>query len=210
MARSVEGRLAYFRAHPPGRVGRCAESVWRALDVPKLGAASASIAAGKVRHAGKLHTGHNPPDGAIVLFTGGSHGYGHAMFAVGGKALSTDPPGHPGGVGLVALNMPEVRWGHHWAGWTTWWGVDLPGAAHGAAVNDHPHVKLANLHYGARNADVKMLQRALHVSPVSGYYGDATDRAVRAHQARQGWHPDAKGHSFVGAQQAHALGLVSS
>jgi hypothetical protein len=211
MARSVEARIEHMRKHPPGRVGRCAETVWKSLDVPPLGAASASIAAGKVRHAGKLHTSHNPPRGAIVLWTGGSHGYGHAALSLGnGRILTTDPPGHAGGVGETSLNMPEVRWGHHYAGWTTWWGRELPGAAQGSPVNDHPHVKLANLHFGARNADVKMLQRALHVSPVSGFYGQATDRAVRAHQARQGWHPDAKGHSFVGAAQARALGLVVS
>jgi hypothetical protein len=208
MARSIEERIAYMKAHPPGRAGQCAATVWHSLGVPPLGAASASIAAGKVRHAGKLHTSHNPPRGAICLWTGGSHGYGHAALSLGGgRLLTTDPPGRSGGVGEVALNMPEVRWGHHWAGWTTWWGVDLPGAARGAAVNDHPHVSLSHLHFGARHADVKALQRALHVSPVSGFYGQATDRAVRAHQARMGWHPDPKGHSFVGRAQARALGL---
>jgi hypothetical protein len=212
MARSVEDRIAFMRRNPPHRVGLCARTVWLSLDVPPLGAASASVAAGKVRHAGKMHTSHNPPRGAVVLWTGGSHGYGHAALALGnGKILTTDPPGHPGGVGETALSMPEIRWGLVWSGWTTWWGVDLPGAVNVAAAahDDHPSVVLANLHYGARNADVKALQRALRVSPVSGYYGNATDAAVRADQRRRGMHPDDKGHSFVGAVQARGLGLVA-
>jgi hypothetical protein len=210
--RSVEARIAYMKAHPPGRVGRCAETVWKSLNVPPIGAASAAIAVGKVRAAGKLHTSHNPPRGAIVLWTGGSHGYGHAALSLGnGRILTTDPPGHAGGVGETALNMPEVRWGHHYAGWTTWWGVNLPGTATvPPAAPSQPKVSLSNLRYGTRHADVKVLQRALHVSPVSGFYGDLTDRAVRAHQARQGWTPDAKGHSFVGARQAKELGLATA
>ena len=210
-ARGVEERIAYMRAHPPGRVGRCAETVWKSLNVPPLGAASASIAAGKVRHAGKLHTSHNPPRGAICLWTGGSHGYGHAAISLGnGRLLTTDPPGHAGGVGETALNMPETRWGHHWAGWTTWWGVELPGAVRGAPNPDagHASVMLSNLRYGLTNDDVKDLQRALRIHPVDGRYFGATDDAVRADQRRHGWNPDPRGHSNVGPQQARALGLV--
>lgn len=212
MARSVEARIEYMRNHPPHRVGLCAKTVWLSLDVPPLGAASASIAAGKVRHAGKLHTSHTPPRGAVVLWTGGSHGYGHAALSLGhGKILTTDPPGHPGGVGVQPLNMPQVRWGLHYAGWTTWWGVQLPGGTSGHPSHDHhPHVKLANLHYGEKNNDVKQLQRALNVHPVSGYYGPKTDQAVRANQRSHGWHPDHRHHSSVGPVQARALRLVAT
>jgi hypothetical protein len=211
-ARSVEDRIAYMKAHPPGRVGRCAETVWHALNVPPIGASSASVAAGKVRHAGHLHTSYDAPRGAVCLWTGGSHGYGHAALSLGnGRLLTTDPPGHPGGVGETALNMPETRWGHHWAGWTTWWGVELPGAVHGTPNPDNGHatVLLSNLRYGLTNDDVTDLQRALRVSPINGHYGPETDLAVRADQRRHGWHPDAEGHSNVGPQQARALGLTA-
>ena len=211
MARGVEQRLDYMEHHPPGRAGLCARTVWLSLDVPPLGASSASVAAGKVKHAGKLHTGHNPPRGAVVLWTGGSHGYGHAALSLGNhKILTTDPPGHSGGVGTQPLSMPETRWGLHYAGWTTWWGVDLPGATGGHAATQHEshHINdLKNLHFGSHHThDVKVLQRILHVSP-TGYYGPLTDHAVRADQRRHGWHPDPRGHSNVGPVQAHALGL---
>jgi cell wall-associated NlpC family hydrolase len=117
-----------MKAHPPGRVGRCAETVWKSLGVPPIGAASAAAGVRKVKAAGKLHTSdENIPYGAIVLWTGGSHGYGHAALYIGNdQILTTDPPGHPGGVGITKLNMPRLRWGHRYAGWTQWWGKDLP------------------------------------------------------------------------------------
>ena len=127
MARGVEDRIAFMRDHPPGKVGQCAHTVWSSLGVPPLGAASAAAAAAKVRSAGKLHADGHPPRGAIVLWTGGSHGYGHAALSLGdGQILTTDPPGHPGGVGATPLSMPAVDWHLHYEGWTDWWGEDLP------------------------------------------------------------------------------------
>lgn len=76
-----------------------------------------------------------------------------------------------------------------------------------------PSVRLTNLRYGLTNDDVKDLQRALNrhnVSadlPVTGFYGDATDAAVRADQHRHGFGEDAPKHSFVGRSQAAHLGL---
>jgi cell wall-associated NlpC family hydrolase len=128
MARTPRERVAYMKAHPPGKVGMCARTVWLSLGVPPLHAANASVAVRKVKAAGKLHTSdENIPYGAVVLWTGGRHGYGHAALYVGDdKILTTDPPGHPGKVGITRLNMPRVRWGLHYAGWTTWWGQELP------------------------------------------------------------------------------------
>lgn len=68
-------------------------------------------------------------------------------------------------------------------------------------------VRLTNLRYGKRNADVKDLQRALKIH-ADGWYGPVTDAAVRAHQKRLGWRPDRRRRSFVGPKQARALGLI--
>ena len=68
-------------------------------------------------------------------------------------------------------------------------------------------VKLANLKYGKRNADVKDLQRALHIA-TDGYYGPITDKAVRSHQKKLGWTPDPIRKSNVGPLQAKRLGLI--
>jgi hypothetical protein len=80
-------------------------------------------------------------------------------------------------------------------------------------ADTRPAVRLANLRYGQRNDDVKDLQRALNrhnVSadlPVTGFYGDLTDAAVRADQRRHGFGNDAPKQSHVGRSQAAHLGL---
>jgi hypothetical protein len=77
-----------------------------------------------------------------------------------------------------------------------------------------PKVALANLHYGARNDDVRDLQRALNAHfggpdlPVTGFYGDQTDAAVRRDQSAHDLGSDAPKHSSVGPRQAAHLGLV--
>lgn len=130
MARSVANRIAWMRKHPPGRAGLCAKTVWLSLDVPALGVPSASAAADKVKAAGHLHyhyDGDGPPKGAIVYWKGGSHGYGHMALSLGGgRILTTDPPGHSGGVGEASITMPRERWHHKYVGWSTWYGRELP------------------------------------------------------------------------------------
>jgi len=59
----------------------------------------------------------NPPRGAHVFWTGGSHGYGHvAMSLGGGKVRSTDAGG-AGKVATVDLGWVESAWGLPYAGW---------------------------------------------------------------------------------------------
>lgn len=68
-------------------------------------------------------------------------------------------------------------------------------------------VDIKQLYWGASNGHVRALQRALGIAEDS-YYGPATDRAVRDHQAASGLSPvDAPGKSFVGPKQAKILGL---
>lgn len=75
------------------------------------------------------------------------------------------------------------------------------------SVSENLKVKLSNLRYGKKNLDVKDLQHALHIS-ADGYYGPVTDKAVRAHQKKQGWTPDPIRKSNVGPLQAKRLGLI--
>lgn len=68
-------------------------------------------------------------------------------------------------------------------------------------------VVLKDLRWGATNGSVRALQKALGITQ-DGYYGPATDKAVRAHQAASGLSPvDRPGQSFVGPKQAKLLGL---
>lgn len=58
----------------------------------------------------------NPPRGAAVYWTGGSHGYGHIALSLGGgKIRSTDIPS--GKVSTVDLGWIERNWHHTYAGW---------------------------------------------------------------------------------------------
>lgn len=68
-------------------------------------------------------------------------------------------------------------------------------------------VVFADLKYGKTNGSVRALQKALRIAE-DGYYGPATDRAVRDSQMALGMAVDPMGRSFVGPRQAKALGLI--
>ncbi|MGW6257609.1 peptidoglycan-binding domain-containing protein [Streptomyces sp. NPDC055085] len=76
-------------------------------------------------------------------------------------------------------------------------------------------VVLANLKYGANNADVKDLQNALKThgknpGPIDGIFGDQTKAAVKAFQKVQGWSgADADGIPGPGTCQFLGLTVVS-
>ena len=78
-----------------------------------------------MRHPGNT----NPPAGALVFWTGGSHGYGHVAISLGnGKIASTDIRRH-GQVDVVPLSEIHQRWGLSYAGWAppylnASWGVN--------------------------------------------------------------------------------------
>jgi peptidoglycan hydrolase-like protein with peptidoglycan-binding domain len=59
------------------------------------------------------------------------------------------------------------------------------------------------LQLGSRGKAVKQLQRVLSVSPVSGYYGDETRRAVKRFQKRRGLTAD----GIAGPATLRALGI---
>lgn len=123
-------RVADMRARTPDYVGACARTVWQSLGgAPALHARNASEVVAKVRKAGKLHTGkpESAPFGAILLWTGGSRGFGHAALRAEDPRRSVTVDWEkPGAVGEADTATMARKWGLKWAGWTTWYGVDLP------------------------------------------------------------------------------------
>jgi peptidoglycan hydrolase-like protein with peptidoglycan-binding domain len=63
--------------------------------------------------------------------------------------------------------------------------------------------KSQTLQLGSRGSAVKQLQRKLHVSPVSGYYGNETRTAVKHFQKRRGLSAD----GIAGPATLRALGI---
>lgn len=169
---------------------------------------------------GKHYTSSGIPVGAPVFWVGGSAGH-IAIMSTGGYIISTDAPTNSR-IGMVPLSWPAQRWGLRFAGWAEGFnGVRIPGLGGAVAppppADTRPTVSCANLHYGAKNADVIDLQRALNAHklaapgnitlPLTGYYGDKTDTVVRACQRQHGYGSDGYHRSFVGARQAVHLGL---
>lgn len=118
--RSVNDRIAWFRAHPPAKPGMCLNHTWAATDlpwVPDQPDANAGVAL--VKRNGAMHTDRRPPRGAWVWWTSSTHG--HVCLSVGdGRIVSTDVAGRA--VGTVDLTYPETQWGHHYEGWSRWYG----------------------------------------------------------------------------------------
>ncbi|MDH2414889.1 hypothetical protein [Nocardioides sp. CER19] len=77
-----------------------------------------SDAATAWRHAtGRRPRDPNPPRGAAVYWTGGSHGFGHIAISVGhGKVRSSDAGGQ-GDVATVPIHHLSREWDLHYAGW---------------------------------------------------------------------------------------------
>lgn len=104
--------------HGTDWLGNCAHSVacafnryasgWNAVDGWRQTPA-------KYRHTGRKST--MPPRGALVFWSGGSHGYGHVGVANGrGRFWGVDLPvsGH---IGLADIGEPARRWGLSYLGW---------------------------------------------------------------------------------------------
>lgn len=68
-------------------------------------------------------------------------------------------------------------------------------------------VRIKELRYGRTNGSVRALQKAMGLTE-DGFYGPATDLAVRKHQFRHKLFPvDKRSRSYVGPKQARLLGL---
>lgn len=73
------------------------------------------------------HTDRNPPRGSAVYWTGGSHGYGHIVAALGEQKIRSTDCTYAGQVSTTDLGWVERAWGLKYAGWS--WeinGVTIP------------------------------------------------------------------------------------
>ena len=150
------------------------------------------------------------PDGSPGLWVALCH-LSRSLAAPGTHVTAGQLVGRSGATGNVTgphLHM-EVQRSSHWSPGghvnPQPWLDAVPGGGSG--------VYLSRLHYGQMDSDsVRVLQRALrgHIAgglPITGNYLAQTDAAVRSCQRMHGLGHDAPGESYVGAQQAHHLGL---
>jgi hypothetical protein len=159
------------------------------------------------------HSGGRPPAGAVVLWTGGSHGYGHATISAGGGKIYSTDIRRSGRVDLVPLTEIHDRWGLHYVGWTPpyfpgGWGSN-PNRA--PTVTRHlPAIWLHNMEHAARNdrdrgrrhgshpRGVRQIEQALRseglLGPYHSYDGSFGPETVKAYakwQRRCGYEGDA-------------------
>lgn len=114
VASSADEAMANAYAYSTCRLGRCLQYVRTWLEIPAHWP-SASRAWTEADHR---HTNRNPPKGAPVFWTGGSHGYGHiALSTGGGYVRSTDAP-VAGWVRTMPLSWFDTHWPSlHFVGW---------------------------------------------------------------------------------------------
>jgi hypothetical protein len=209
--------------------GNCVGVVRRSWGIPSLGA-SALIAFRAVPSRQMHYTSPlDVPEGAICYGLNGKYGqpltrYGHAWIATTSLLAWTTDYVEMGTWKKAPMSLPRWTGGDTKVQWTRWtpYGLLPVGKTQrerNAAVVPkppvvvQPSVNLRNLRYGARNDDVKDLQRALnrHLGgvdlPVTGFYGTLTDAAVRRDQAAHLPPADPARRSFVGVRQAVHLGL---
>jgi hypothetical protein len=100
-------RVATFRS------GYCLSFARQCFSVaPRYGTAAIAWANTRYRHTS------TPPAAVPVWWTGGSRGYGHVAFSLGGGSLrSTDYPSR-GRVGRVSIGTLNRIWGQRYRGWS--------------------------------------------------------------------------------------------
>jgi hypothetical protein len=133
-ARKPHVRTAQPPRRPPIAIARstAAQTVARAmrstLNVPGMCLAWSrqqagipsrySDAATAWRHAiGRRPRDPNPPRGAAVYWTGGSHGFGHIAISVGHGRVRSSDAGGQGDVATVPIHHLSVEWDLRYAGW---------------------------------------------------------------------------------------------
>jgi uncharacterized protein (DUF2237 family) len=228
MAYGVAQRVERAKATTTNTRNRCLQQVrtWCGVGARWPSARLAGLA---VARADRITDRRRVPVGfPVFLKRRTADVFGHIVLVVGhdhdGEPLvrSTDWPSAKT-TSTVRLDRLEQAWGYR----MTWGALTLngtrlpaaPGPAHHQAATQAPvaaHaatvVSLAHLAAGQRHADVRALQEALnrHLGsgiPVTGFYGDLTDAAVRKCQGLHDLGHDLPGHSSVGPRQAAHLGL---
>lgn len=124
IVRSVPGRLDHYARQGAPRAGLCASAIREALGAPWQGLGSATEVWEAVPDSDRRR--FNAPRGAIVYWVGGSRGFGHVAFAMGGHmTLSVDVvPRRPGVAGIVPFSWFADHWpGLEYVGWSWRWGA---------------------------------------------------------------------------------------
>lgn len=210
--RGVDERIGWMLDHPPGEPGWCAREVWQALggdqsppSPPAWGCADANACYDKVKAAGRYWTHEPIPRGAAIYWRYGSNG--HAALSYGdGRIVTTDPNGHPGGVGVEDLDYPE-RWGASAS--ARIWTDQYAGVRFAIDGIEHGDVYLSKLRYGQLDSDsVRRLQ--LHLNdhpltggqtlPITGNLLDETAEEVRLDRQQHGY-PEQVGDEHVSWDQ---------
>lgn len=211
--RGVEDRIKWFLSNSPGGSGMCARHSWRSLggdrgNPPAWSCPDANAVYDKVKRSGRFWTS-TPPRGALVLWKYGRHG--HAAISVGGgRIVTTDPNGRPGGTGEEKISYPS-KWGAGSYIWTDQYnGVRFDVAG---GINDGK-VYLSKLVYRQQDSDsVKRLQNTLNgISlsggkelPIVGDYGDQTKAEVAKWQQQKATDKSVSDGSKVTKAQAEQL-----
>lgn len=218
--RNTADRISWFLSHNASGSGMCAQHSWHSLggdygNPPAWGCANANAVYDKVRASGRFWTG-TPKRGALVLWKYGANGHAAICYDDAGTQIATtNPSSDPSGpgTGVEPISYP-AKWGATSSAriWTDQYNgvrfsVGEPSISHG-------EVHLDRLVYGQKDSDsVKRLQMHLNTHPledgstlpITGNYGEKTDREVRLCQEQHGFGSDPVKGSSVGPQQAEHL-----
>jgi hypothetical protein len=144
MSASVETAIAHCAhqsAHGPRfGTGECQRQTRRAYQVESNGTPDAStdwsLSEYQHRPPADLRT---IPRGALLAWTGGTHGHGHRAICAGNGLMWSTDSRRPGYYDLVPIEEPAKRWGLKFVGWTE----DIDGVHVFTPPHPHPLVKAA-------------------------------------------------------------------
>lgn len=120
-SRSVANVIAAVRQVRAPRLGLCLATVQRAIGQASSGEPSAASFARMTIRKGHMHYNYSAPLGALQLWTGGSHGYGHVTISAGGgNCWTTDWNGN---LGFTKVNAEQLTraWSLSYQGWSEWY-----------------------------------------------------------------------------------------
>lgn len=228
MTTTLNNLAAHVRTVTPSRRGYCLNTVMRDVGASygQPGGASATAMTTYLASKGRLHATGTPPKGALVLFDGGSRGFGHVGLSWGGgRYLSVD--WHDGlGQWVVPIAATIPKWRMlRYRGWSGWYGDQRLHTA--ADPVNRPNVSLSRLlaaqkaeqtspravkHYPA---GVLLVERAFHkaglnTGPVDGHAGLGFTDATRGWQHTCGDPQDGRLGPKQFARLAKASGLFDA
>lgn len=118
MPRAVEQAITYCASHLKTEPDGCQKECRVAYGVASDGTPSAAADWVRSQHKHRTDDPKAIPRGALVRWTGGSHGYGHVAIATGdGRCWSTDIITR-GRRSLVDIDLIRQKWGLTLVGWT--------------------------------------------------------------------------------------------